>query len=74
MSESYRYTIEGEKLTMVEIISRVPEIQADTIRARVNRGVRTWDGLRQSSKAAIQAERDRQRRLISPYFNKKKRR
>lgn len=72
MAEGYRYTIEGEKLLMIEIIRRVPEIQPDTIRIRINRGVRTWEGLREDPKVARQKLLDRQRQKIAPYFKKKR--
>jgi len=38
----YRYTIEGELLTIAEIVARVPGIKPDTVRDRVDRGARTW--------------------------------
>lgn len=45
MTDNYRYTIEGEHLTMGEIVARVPRIKADTVRDRVHRGARTWAAL-----------------------------
>lgn len=71
MTGKYQYTIEGEKLTMIEIIRKIPEIQADTLRLRINRGVRTWEGLREDPKAARKKLLDRQRRKIAPLFTPK---
>lgn len=70
----WRYTIEGEKLTMGEIITRVladhPKLKADTIRKRVTAGFRTWKLLGQSAAAGAAARRDRIRSAIHRVYGR----
>lgn len=70
----WRYTIEGEKLTMGEIIARVlaahPKLKADTIRKRVTAGFRTWRLLGQSAAAGAAARRDRIRSAIHRVYGR----
>lgn len=41
----YRYTVDGDKVTMAEIYARCPQIQQQLVRRRIAGGVRTWAGL-----------------------------
>ncbi len=56
MSAEYRYTIEGEKLTLAEIKDRVytqnPALTRDKVKARIDAGKRTWAELTMDPAAA----------------------
>ena len=38
----YRYTVDGEKVTLDEIVSRCPLVSRQTVSNRVRLGWRTW--------------------------------
>jgi hypothetical protein len=72
--EAWRYTIEGEKLTAEEVITRVladhPKLKADTIRKRLRAGVRTWRLLCQTAAAGQLARRSQIRMSISRAYRR----
>lgn len=45
MSKSYQYTVDGEKVTLDEIVSRCPLVSRQTVSNRVRLGWRTWADL-----------------------------
>ncbi len=42
VSKDYQYTVDGEKVTLDEIVSRCPLVSRATIGNRVRAGWRTW--------------------------------
>jgi hypothetical protein len=72
--DTWQYTIEGEKLTMGEIVARVlaehPRLKADTIRKRVVAGVRTWRLLGQSAAAGAEARRQKIRGALHRMYRR----
>lgn len=73
-TDTWQYTIEGEKLTMGEIVARVlaehPRLKADTIRKRVTAGVRTWRLLGQSAAAGAEARRQKIRSALHRVYRR----
>lgn len=45
VSEPYRYTVDGEKVTLDEIKARCPDVAAKVVQRRVSYGIRTWRDL-----------------------------
>ena len=55
----FRYSIEGERLTLAEIVERCPSVKPQTVKRRVTEyGLRTWADLRRGGSAAMKANRD----------------
>jgi hypothetical protein len=42
---TYRYTVDGEKVTMAEIKDRCPDVDRKVIQRRVSLGYRSWEKL-----------------------------
>jgi len=42
MSKDYQYTVDGDKVTLDEIVSRCPLVSRATVSNRVRLGWRTW--------------------------------
>lgn len=42
MSKTYQYTVDGEKVTLDEIVARCPLISLATVSNRIRLGWRTW--------------------------------
>lgn len=59
MSKDYKYTIEGEKLTLDEVRARIPEIKPETVKKRIEAGHRTWEALKMDPKLSALAYRRR---------------
>lgn len=72
--DTYRYTVEGEKLTMAEIVARVleahPKLKASTIRKRVIAGLRTWRLLGQSAAEGDERRRNSIRRSLGKLYRR----
>lgn len=72
MGDAWRYTVEGEKLTVGEIIARVrgasPSLSAGTIRKRVSAGLRTWAQLGRDAITGVRERRDAIRKDISRIY------
>lgn len=72
--DTYRYTVEGEKLTMAEIVARVleahPKLKVSTIRKRVIAGLRTWRLLGQSAAAGDAQRRESIRRSLGRVYRR----
>lgn len=73
----YAYTVEGEKLTRVQIVERVllimPALKPDTIRKRIDDGVRTWDGLAADPARGVKSRRDTGKARLSRVFGRPQR-
>lgn len=55
---NYQYTIEGEKLTLAEIVARIPNVCSYAVRRRVaHYGLRTWSDLRRPAKPKVDRRR-----------------
>ena len=59
---TYRYTVDGEKVTLDEIVARCPLVSRQTVSDRVRRGHRTWAELSKKPDAVQQARRKGGRR------------
>lgn len=59
---TYRYTVDGEKVTLDEIVSRCPLVSRATVSNRVRLGWRTWAELSKKSDAVQSARRKGGRR------------
>ena len=59
---TYRYTVDGEKVTLDEIVSRCPLVSRATVSNRVRLGWRTWAELSKKPDAVQQARRKGARR------------
>jgi len=68
MTDGYRYTIEGEHLTLGEIVARVPTVKADTVRDRIHRGARTWAALSLPPGIGAKQRRDATKLRIAAQF------
>ena len=70
----WRYTVEGEKLTMGEIVARViaahPTLMPSTIRKRVNAGLREWTHLTRPAAVGSAQRRAAIRLSISRAYRK----
>ena len=53
----YRYTVDGERVTLDEIAARCPLVSRQTVSDRVRRGQRTWAELTKKPDAAQSARR-----------------
>ena len=53
----YRYTVDGERVTLDEIVARCPLVSRQTVSDRVRRGQRTWAELGKKPDAVQQARR-----------------
>lgn len=42
MSKTYQYTVDGEKVTLDEIVARCPLVSRATVSNRIRTGWRTW--------------------------------
>lgn len=42
MSKTYRYTVDGEKVTLDEIVARCPLVSRSLVSNRIRLGWRTW--------------------------------
>ena len=62
MSKDYQYTVDGEKVTLDEIVSRCPLVSRSTISNRVRTGWRTWAELMLAPDKVQQARRKGARR------------
>lgn len=58
----YRYTVDGEKVTLDEIAARCPLVSRQTVSDRVRRGQRTWAELTKKPDAVQSARRKGSRR------------
>mgnify|MGYP000567799484 FL=1 len=54
---TYRYTVDGEKVTLDEIVTRCPLVSRQTVSDRVRRGLRTWAELQKKPDAVQSARR-----------------
>lgn len=54
---TYRYTVDGEKVTLDEIVTRCPLVSRQTVSDRVRRGQRTWAELMRKPDAVQSARR-----------------
>ena len=59
---TYRYTVDGEKVTLDEIAARCPLVSRATVSNRVRLGWRTWAELSKKPDAVQQARRKGGRR------------
>jgi hypothetical protein len=66
--KDYRYTIEGEKLTLDEIRARLPHIRPATVRTRISAGLRTWGALAMSPAEGARVAR---KRLANRVYSRK---
>lgn len=55
--KDYRYTVDGEKVTIDEIVARCPLVSRSTISNRVRTGWRTWAELMRKPDAVQSARR-----------------
>lgn len=53
----YRYTVDGERVTLDEIVARCPLVSRSTIGNRVRLGWRTWAELQKKPDAVQSARR-----------------
>jgi len=58
----YRYTVDGEKVTLDEIVTRCPLVSRAAVSNRVRLGWRTWAELSKKPDAVQQARRKGARR------------
>lgn len=65
----YKYTVDGEKVTMHEIVKRLPGVIPQTVRKRINAGLRTWAELGatpiQGNAAAVNESKSRMQRILA---------
>ncbi len=62
MSKDYRHTVDGDKVTLDEIVARCPLVSRQTVSDRVRRGQRTWAELTKKPDAVQSAQRKGARR------------
>ena len=60
--KDYKYTVDGEKVTLDEIVARCPLVSRATVSNRVRLGWRTWAELSKEPDAVQQARRKGARR------------
>lgn len=58
-ADPYKYTVDGEKVTLDEIVARLPHMKRPTVRKRINNGHRTWAALGADTIIAAKDQRKR---------------
>lgn len=59
-AEPYRYTVDGERVTLDEIVARCSAIKPQTVKRRVEmQGMRTWSDLQRAVVAGYRSSQKR---------------